>query len=497
MKITVTSQPIEQVSAQAVVVLHESGGLLAESSHPALARHFSTFVRDVDSKTCRREWFCTLDKDSGCRTHHLLLDSVTFSAAAPLDEPLKMTAARCVALCREYSLSKIAFVVHHKVAALKAAAILEGILLGDFRDTRFKGTHEKRPDLTLTFVVPAELEKEVRLVLEARRKVAVAQNHARALINAPHNVLTPAVLVAEAVTVARKGGMKSTVLNEKQLRAKGYELTWQVGRGSEYPPRQVTLEYSPAKVAVRDHVVLVGKGMTFDSGGLCLKGRDSIYKMNGDMGGAAAVIGAMEGIAALKLPVRVSAVIGSAHNAVDGAAYYPGCIVKARNGKTVHIENTDAEGRLILADCFSRAGELKPDIMIDLATLTGAAGAALGSSFGALFTDDEVLRGQLLKAGGNTGDELWPLPLVREYETSLRHHLADLNNMSSDKSGGGAIHAANFLRHFVPEGVRWAHLDIAGVAQTDRPKRYFKTGGTGFGVRLLVEYLRLLIAKGG
>jgi leucyl aminopeptidase len=496
-KITVTSQPIEQVAAQAIIVLHEAGGLLAQSKHPAFARHFSTYVRDVEAKTCRREWFCTMDKDAGCRTHHLLLDSVTFSASAPHDEPLKMTAARCVALCREYSIYKLAIVVHHKLAALKAAAILEGILLGDFRDTRFKGSAEKPAALALTFVVPGGQEKEVRAALDSRRIILSAQNHARELVNAPNNALTPAALAADAVAVARHGGMKSSVLNEKQLRAKGYELTWQVGRGSEYPPRQVTLEYTPAKTIVREHIVLVGKGMTFDSGGLCLKPRDSIYKMNGDMAGAAAVIGAMQAIAALKLPVRVSAVIGAAHNGVDGAAFYPGCIVKAKNGKTVHIENTDAEGRLILADCFARAAELKPDVMIDLATLTGAAGAALGSSFAALFTDDEPLRALLLEAGGNTGDEAWPLPLVREYDSSLRHHLADLNNMSSDKAGGGAIHAANFLRHFVPEGVRWAHLDIAGVAQSDRQRRYYRPGATGYGVRLLVETLRLLIARSG
>lgn len=496
MKFSVTSHPIEEVTAQALVVLHEAGGILAQTSHPGLSRHLSTFVRDVEAKTCKREWFCTLEKDSGVRTHHLLLDSVTFTGSAPHDEPLKMTAARCLALCREYSLSKLAFVVHHKLAALKAATILEGLLLGDFKDLRFKGSPEKAAPLALTFVVPAGLEKEVRVALDDRAVVIEAQNHARELVNAPHHELTPAALAADAVAVARRCGMKSTVLTEKQLRAKGYELTWQVGRGSEYPPRMVTMEYTPAKASVREHIVLVGKGMTFDSGGLCLKGRDSIYKMNGDMAGAAAVIAAMQAIATLRLPVRVSAVMAAAHNAVDGAAFYPGCIVKAKNGKTVHIENTDAEGRLILADCFARAGEMKPDVMIDLATLTGAAGAALGAAFGALFTDDEPLRALLLEAGGNTGDELWPLPLVREYESTLKHHLADLNNMSSDKNGGGAIHAANFLRHFVPQGTRWAHLDIAGVAQTDRARRYYRPGATGFGVRLLVEALKIMIARG-
>jgi leucyl aminopeptidase len=485
-KITVTSQHLQDVAAQALVVLHEKGGLLASTTNTALAKHLSTFVRDVEAGTCRREWFCTLEKNSGCRTHHLLLDSVTFSAKAPGDEPLKATAARAVALCREYSIHRLAFSVDHPSAVAKAAAILEGILLGDFRDHRFRSETKPRSELALTFIVAAGQEKSVRAALDKTRAIAEAQNHARELVNAPNNVLTPAVLAADAQTVARRHGMACSVLNEKQLAAKGYELIAQVGRGSEHPPRLVTMAYQPTKARSREHLVLVGKGMTFDSGGLCLKTRDSIYKMNGDMAGAAAVIAAMDAIAALQLPLRVTAVIGSAHNGIDAAAYYPGSIHKSKAGKTVHIENTDAEGRLVLADCFARAAELKPTIMWDFATLTGAAGMALGPSMAALFTDDEDLAQRLLNAAAQTGDSLWRLPLVEEYASSLRHPLADLNNMSSERGGGGAIHAANFLKEFVPAGVRWAHVDMAAVGQTDKARRYYRPGATGYGVRLIV-----------
>jgi leucyl aminopeptidase len=203
----------------------------------------------------------------------------------------------------------------------------------------------------------------------------------------------------------------------------------------------------------------------------------------------------MEAIGRLEVPIRVTAVIGAAHNAVDGAAYTPGCILKSRNGKTVFVENTDAEGRLVLADCLSRAAEEKPDVMVDFATLTGACIGALGPNLAGLFTDDEELRTLLLRAGGNTGDELWPLPMVREYEGTLRHNLADLANMSTLKQAGGAIHAANFLREFVPPGVHWAHLDIAGPASADKKWRYFRPGATGYGVRLVLEMLRLMEEK--
>jgi leucyl aminopeptidase len=494
MKITVTSQPLEDITAQALIVIHEPGGLCAETQNAALASHLQTFARDVEAKVSKREWFCTLEKSSGCRTHHLLLESVSFSANAPHDEPLKMTAARCVALCREYSLTKLAIAVHHPLAARKAATLLEGILLGDFRDMRYKGKPEPRPELQLTFVVPKDKERETRQSLDERRIILEAQNNARLLVNTPHHDLTPADLAEEAQALAKRTGMRCTVLTEKQLRAKGYEPTYQVGRGSEYPPRLITLHWQPAKPRLALHLCLVGKGMTYDSGGLCIKGRDSMYKMNADMGGAAAVLGAMEALARMQFPGRVTAVIASAHNAVDGAAYHPGCIFKAKNGKTIHVENTDAEGRLILTDCFARAAEEKPDIMIDFATLTGSASAALGASYAALFSDDIPLRTMLLEAGRNTGDELWSLPLCAEYESSIRHHLADLNNMSSDKNGG-AIHAANFLKQFVPEGIRWAHIDMAGTATTDRARRYFRPGATGYGVRLAIETARMLLSS--
>ncbi len=500
MSFEVLTVPPEQVEADALVVLHEEGGLLAAGGTEEFRAHLEAYARDVEARRTRREWFCTLSPAAGCRTRHLLLDSVRFSAPAPHDEPLKTAAARCVATCRQYSLSRIAFVVHHHLAAEKAAAILEGALLGDFRDVRFKGAGSARDDdpapLELLFVTDAEQAAPMEKLLREREIVAEAQNYARELTNAPHHVLTPAVLAREGERLAARHGMEYEKLEGPALLEAGHEPLWNVGRGSEYPPCLFVLRHKPAQPAVPFHLCLAGKGMTFDSGGLSIKPSNVMHRMNCDMGGAAAVLGAMEAVARMELPVRVTAVVAAAHNAVDGAAYHPGSILQAKNGKTIYVENTDAEGRLILTDCFARAGEEGAEVLWDYATLTGSVAQALGPAMAGLFTEDEELRTVLLEASGNTGDGLWPLPLCREYEPLLKHHLADLNNRPPEVTAGG-IHAANFLKAFVPEGVRWAHLDIAGAAALQKPRRYFSMGGTGFGVRLTVEAVRLLTQRMG
>lgn len=495
MKITVSTAPLESFKADALVVLHESGGLLGETANPELEKHLRAFVKAVEARQSRREWFCTVEKDRGVATSHLLLDSTTFDQRAPRDEPLKVAAARAVSLCRDHSLGRIAIAVHHACAPQKAAAIVEGAILGDFSDERFKSKApkaERRGPLDITLLVPAEQEKAVKAAAKDARHRAESTNHARELVNAPHHELTPAAMAEYAAALAKEYALECEVLDEKQLKKQGYLPTYHVGRGSEYPPRLITLRYKPKKRIIPEHLGLVGKGMTFDSGGLCLKGRGNIFKMNFDMGGSAAVLGAMEAIARLELPVKVTATIASAHNAVDGAAYYPGCILTAKNGKTIFVENTDAEGRLVLTDAFARAGEEGVDLMWDFATLTGGVIQALGPSIAGLFTDDEDLRALFMKAGHDSGEEVWPLPLVPEYAGSLTHHLADLCNMSSIKAGGAATHAANFLKNFVPEGVRWAHIDLAGPAWNDGPYRYLNKGGSGFGVRLITEAVKLL-----
>ncbi len=499
MKITVTSSPIEKIRTEAVIVLHENSGLLAESKNADLNKHFTAFAKEVSSKKCKREWFCTLEKSSGCSSKYLLLDSATLGMYAPGDEQLKVAAARAVARCRDYSISKIALVAHHELAAEKAAAMLEGVILGDFVDLRYKNSKAQkdsaRQKLEIQIVVPKGKEKSASAAVKRIEAIALSQNSARELTNSPNNDLTPAKMVSHAKALAKKYNMQIAVWDEKKLKKEGFIPTYEVGRGSEHPPRMFVLRHRPARVRVKQHICLVGKGMTFDTGGLCIKPSLNMHQMNNDMGGAAAVLGAMEAIGRLKLPIKVTAIIGSAHNAVDGAAYHPGSIITAKNGKTIYVENTDAEGRLVLSDCLYQAGREKADIIWDYATLTGSVANALGQAYAGLFTDDEELRTVLLEAAQNSGEGLWPLPLCKEYAPYLNHTLADLNNISRSLGAAGGTQAANFLQHFVPENTRWAHMDIAGTATTKSAFRYFSTGGTGFGVRLTLEALRIMLEK--
>ncbi len=492
-KVLVTSDRLTDARAEAIILFHEEAGFLAKPENPALLEHMDAFEKDLQAGRSKREWFCTLAKDSGCHTRHLLLDSTTFGPWAPHDESLKETAARCIRLCRQYSLSKIAIGIHHELTDTKVEAIMEGIALGDFQDFRYKGKDVEEPEpLEIRLFVSAEDVEDVKGVVARVLIICEAQNYARELVNAPHHELTPSALAKEARRVAKEHNLKTTILDHKKLKEQKYMPTYEVGRGSEYPPCMMVLRYTPKKAKNAPHLALVGKGMTFDSGGLCIKTRDTMHRMNMDMGGAAAVLGAISAIAELKLPIKVTAIIASAHNAVDGAAFHPGSIITAKNGKTIYVENTDAEGRLILSDCLHRAGEEKADLIWDFATLTGAVIAALGPAYAGLFTDDEELRELFIEAGQNTGDQVWPLPLAKEYEPAIKHNLADLSNMGSDKRGSG-IHAANFLKNFVPEGTRWAHIDIAGTAVANPERSYFRAGATGFGVRLTVEAIELLL----
>ncbi len=496
MKFTVSAIALENVASEALVVIHLGSALPGESPNKELAAHLKAWNAAMESRTSRAEWFCTLARGSGAKTRHLLLESVTLGAWAPGQERLKMAAARAVGLCRKHSLHKIAFAVQADNAPAIAALLMEGALLGDFRDRRFKSSTEKQPPLELQFIARKADVAAVRESLRDHAPTVAGTNLARELVNAPNNLLAPADFAKEARRVARKTGLQCEILDEKALARQGYGLILGVGRASEHPPRLIVLRHRPRKRAVKEHVALVGKGVMFDTGGYCIKPSASMHMMNCDMAGAAAVLGAMEAIARLDLPVRVTAIIPAAVNAIDAAATLPGAILTSRKGLTVYVENTDAEGRLLLGDAYTRAEEEKADVMVDIATLTGAAKAALGPGLSALFSDDEALAADLMRAGDASGDFLWRLPIWREYAPAMEHSLADLTNRAP-YTEGGVIHATNFLKAFVPKGMRWAHLDIAPFARTSRITRTFGSDSpTGVGVRLFVAWLKAGIAAG-
>jgi leucyl aminopeptidase len=315
--------------------------------------------------------------------------------------------------------------------------------------------------------------------------LADAVSLVRDLVNTGPSDLVPAALAARAEQVAADTGLSVTVLDEDALAAGGYGGILGVGQGSVHPPRLVRLEHAPEGAART--LVLAGKGITFDSGGLSLKPAKSMETMKSDMSGAAAVLGAMQAIAALALPVRVVGYLPAAENMPGGAAQRPSDVLTMFGGATVEVLNTDAEGRLVLADVLAASAADSPDVLIDVATLTGAQVVALGPLVGGVMANDDGLRDAVVDAARRAGEAMWPMPLPAELRKGLDSPVADLANISSDK-GGGMLVAGLFLQEFVPAGVRWAHLDIAGPAFNESgPHGYTPKGGTGAATRTLVQ----------
>jgi leucyl aminopeptidase len=367
-------------------------------------------------------------------------------------------------------------------------AIAEGAVLGGYRFDGYKTLGELPGGIERVELIHPDAKKTTQLRAGTRTGVAIAEsvNFARTLSNEPGSVATPAHLASEARKMARAVGLRAKVLGPKELAARKMEAILAVGRGSANPPRLIALEHGKAG-ARRPTVALVGKGVTFDSGGISIKPAAGMDAMKGDMSGGAAVLGAMRAIALLKLPLHVVGVVGAAQNMPDGEAYVPGDVIKTAAGPTIEILNTDAEGRVVLSDALHYATEHEPEAIIDLATLTGAKVIALGSHCCAVIGNDDKLSRALQDAGDRAHERAWPLPLWPEHKRQIKGDVGDLKNTGGREAG--SITAAALLSHFVGE-TRWAHLDIAGNEMASRDQPYCPKGATGFGVRLLVELLR-------
>lgn len=364
-------------------------------------------------------------------------------------------------------------------------AVTEGALLGNYRYVR-PGTdsgHDKSPVERIE--VAGALRGRVAKSALARAQVAAEAVHAvRDLVNTSPNLLYPESFAAKAADAVKGSKVSVKVLDDKQLRAGGYGGLTGVGQGSPRPPRLVRLSYSPPRA--KRTVALVGKGITFDSGGLSLKPPKSMETMKSDMAGAAAVLHTVVAAARLELPVAVTGWLALAENMPGGAAQRPSDVITIRGGKTVEVLNTDAEGRLVLADALMAAGEEQPDLLVDIATLTGAQMVALGSQTSAVMGTDEA-RGHVATAASRAGEQFWPMPLPEELRRSLNTPMADIANIG-DRQGGMLV-AGLFLREFT-RGLPWAHLDIAGPSFNEGPpQHYIPTGGTGVGVRTMLELL--------
>jgi leucyl aminopeptidase len=347
---------------------------------------------------------------------------------------------------------------------------------------------DKQPKISATLFAPPDLDNKTVKRLEAEaRAIGAGIRTVRDLGNGPGNLVTPTFIAERAQEVAKEAGVKCTVYGKREIEKMRMGGLLAVNRGSVEEPRFIVLEYSPRRA--KAHVALVGKGITFDSGGISIKPSDRMEEMKFDMCGAAAVIGTVQAAAALELPVKVTGIIASTDNLPSGSAYKPGDIITTMSGKTIEIVNTDAEGRVILSDALHYASTLKPDHMIDYATLTGACVVALGSEAAGLFSNNDELAQKLIECGERVGERLWRLPEWDEYKELIRSEWADVKN--SGGRWGGAITAAVFLKEFV-DCPSWAHLDIAGTAYAEHESSHDQRGASGAGVRVTIEFLESL-----
>jgi leucyl aminopeptidase len=380
-----------------------------------------------------------------------------------------------------------------KETKLAVAAIIEGLILGSYSFLNYKSAKPKTNLSEVTLLCGIKItEQEIAF----SKTLAEATCFTRDLVNTPASDMTPSDLVTHARKIAKKRSARISFksFNRSALKKLGANALLAVAAGSAAEPYLIHLTYKPAKKSRKQKTIaLVGKGVTFDSGGLSIKPGPGMYDMKMDMAGAGCMLGVAKALSEMPtkyLPEQtIHFLIPTCENMINENSVKPGDVVRAINKKSIEILNTDAEGRLILADALSYSKRLNPDVIIDAATLTGACIAALGSDYSGLFSKDKKLTEQIIEAGKEAGENFWPLPLAEEYKELINSDIADIKNIGS--GGPGATTAALFLEHFVPENVSWAHLDIAGPAHITKGNEYRSKGGTGVGVRTLINWLGL------
>ena len=391
-----------------------------------------------------------------------------------------------VAARRTGRFSTVALAIANGTAGTAQAAV-EGYILGSYRFDRYKSSAEPRAEQRITVLGDATAEQIHRGTV-----IAEATNWARDTVNEPAGARPPIEFAELAKTRAEAAGLSVEILDEQQLAEKGMNGILGVGQGSRNPPRFLILRYGP-EGATR-HVGAIGKGITFDSGGLSLKPAESMETMKTDCSGAAAVVAAVTALPALETRIRVTAVAPLAENMPGGAAIKPGDVIRHYGGHTSEVLNTDAEGRLVLADALAWMTEQQPDAVIDIATLTGAMVVALGKKVAGFFASSPELAGEVVKAAVHSGERVWQMPLLDDMRKAIDSDIADVKNIGN--RWGGAIYAALFLKDFVGD-VPWIHVDIAGPARSDEAEHYLPKGPTGMGTRLLIDWIEQRAAVPG
>jgi leucyl aminopeptidase len=492
MEVRGSSQSCKQIDVQALAVPAFKGenadqGLLKELDQAVDGMITSVIKREeFQSKPGETAYFYVSGK--GLKAQRLLLIGCGERDEYKTAQVLQMagTAARYL---RSKSVKTIAILPRVDGDTQKTSeTVIEGAVMGLFEPDKYR-TKEKEEREIERIVVAVEGADEKALIRGAERGRIIGEsvNFTRDLANEPGGYMTPTILAQRASDVAKEFGLKIEVLDERQMKKEGMGGVLGVARGSDEPPKFVVLRYVPGgRAATKELLALVGKGVTFDSGGISIKPGENMELMKYDMTGAATVFGAMRAIAQLKPSCPVIGVAPCVENLPSGKATKPGDVLRAMTGKTIEVINTDAEGRLILADAIAYAKKLGATRIIDMATLTGAVSIALGDVNTAVLGTDQALIDRIIEMGKRVGEKFWQLPLDKEYSNQIKSDIADIKNVGGKKAG--TITAAAFLKEFADD-VSWAHLDIAGTAWGDDAKPYRAKGPTGIAVRTLIEFV--------
>jgi len=481
MKIQLTYDRPAHIQTDLLVVILDENTTFHDLSGSPIGEMVRRIERDFKDKKLRTSYFTALD--SKLAPKHLLVYSTSLNTSYNVWETLKSFIANSLRMARDHGLGRIAIALNTNDAAPFVGKAVEGAILGGYSFDRYKQEKSKLDKIQIQIAVLEDHEESNQRNLNRYTVVSNAVNEARTLINEPGGVVYPEVMAEAARKVAKEVNLDIKVWDEKRLQKEGYNGLIQVGRGSASPPRMIRMSYRAKKA--RHHVAFVGKGVTFDTGGISIKPAEKMWEMKGDMSGGAAVIYAMKAIGKLRPDINVTGIIPTAENSPDANAQRPGDIFFAKNGKSIMVDNTDAEGRLILTDGLYLAGESKATHILDIATLTGAVVRALGDSIAGVLGNNPELVRAVIQSGKNHGETYWELPLPEEYKELLKTPCADLNNIGGPVAG--ALTAGLFLQEFVPKGAAWAHLDIAGPFIKEKEWKYYEAGAIGFGLKTLVD----------
>ncbi len=485
---SVAAPPVDRVAAELLAVPIGTGrelGPAADAVDAALDGGLDAFMQEADFQGKAGESLAVPTR-ARLRADAAVLVGVGKLAELTADD-LRRAAAAVARRARKVTSVATTLVDLADGAGIErpdaAQAVAEGFVLGSYQFVKYKA--ERDVSKLKKVIIVGRSSARVDAALERGATISDAVTWARDMVNEPSGAKSPAAFASAARKLLRGTGVMIKVMTEAEIKAEGLGGVLGVGQGSANPPRLVKATYSPS--GAKAFVALVGKGVVFDSGGLSIKTSSGMETMKTDMSGAAAVLATLSVLKDLGIKTKVVAYVPMVENMPSGTAIRPGDVLKIRNGKTVEVLNTDAEGRLILADALSLAAEDKPDAVVDLATLTGACMVALGEKIAGLMGNRDSWTEQVRAAADAAGEPVWPLPLPSDYRKLLDSEVADLRNISTSHYGG-AITAALFLSEFA-DGVPWAHLDIAGPARASNDDGYLVKGGTGYGVRTLVELI--------